>query len=292
MTFTLDAVGKETEPFTFSYSWKDTALYALGVGAKADELDYLYEGRGPKVLPSFAVIPAFEPVMRAIERINGPMDKVVHGTQRVTLHKPFAPSATLHTTATVEGLYDMRRMTQTIVRTATRDASTGELVCETFWGIIFLGVSGTNTGDRPTESKPSPPSRAPDFTVEERTLPEQALLYRLSGDVNPLHADPAFPLVARFEGRPILHGLATFGYMTRAVVLRGLNGDSSRVKAIQGRFSKPVWPGETLLTEGWIEGSRIFARTSVTGRVDATASDSGASGEGGTVVLSHCAVDF
>ncbi|MFO0561900.1 MAG: MaoC/PaaZ C-terminal domain-containing protein [Polyangiales bacterium] len=278
MTFTIDAVRKDTEPFSFSYSWKDAVLYALGVGAKASELDYLYEGRGPKVLPSFAVIPAFEPVMKAIERINGPMDKVVHGTQRVKIHKPFAPKATLLTTARVEGLFDLKRMTQTTVTTQTRDAESNELVCETSWGILFLGIGGVNTGDRVQEEKPSPPSRPADFTIEEKTLPEQALLYRLSGDINPLHADPEFPLVSRFEGKPILHGLATYGYMCRAVVHGALNGDSSKVKAIQGRFSKPVWPGETLVTEGWTEGSRVFARTSVKERNE--------------VVLSHCAIDL
>jgi acyl dehydratase len=278
MTFVVDAVGKQTDPSRWSYTWKDAALYALGVGAKANELDYLYEGRGPKVLPSFAVLPAFEPVMKAVELINGPMDKVVHGAQRVTLHRPFAPSATLVTTAAVEGLYDLKRMTQTIVKTASRDADTNELVCETAWSIIFLGVGGTSTGAKPHEEKPGPPARDPDFTWEERTLAEQALLYRLSGDVNPLHADPAFPLVERFDGRPILHGLATFGFMVRAVVQGGLNGDSSRVKAIQGRFSKPVWPGETLVTEGWVEGSRVLARTSVKERSE--------------VVLSHCAIDL
>lgn len=278
MTFTIDAVHKDTEPFTFSYSWKDTVLYALGVGAKASELDYLYEGRGPKVLPSFAVIPAFEPVMKAIERINGPMDKVVHGTQRVTIHRPFAPKATLRTTARVEGLFDLKRMTQATVTTQSRDAESNELVCETSWGILFLGISGVHTGDRVQEEKPSPPSRPADFTIEEKTLPEQALLYRLSGDVNPLHADPEFPLVSRFEGKPILHGLATFGFMCRAVVHGALHGDAAKVKAIQARFSKPVWPGETLVTEGWTEGSRIFARTSVKERNE--------------VVLSHCAIDL
>jgi acyl dehydratase len=278
MTFAIDAVGKDTEPFSFSYTWKDAALYALGVGAKASELDYLYEGRGPRVLPSFAVIPAFEPVMRAIERINGPMDKVVHGTQRVKIHRPFAPKATLRTTAVVQGLYDLKRMTQTTVKTATRDAETDELLCETSWGILFLGIGGTSSGERVQDEKPSPPSRPADFTVEEQTLPEQALLYRLSGDVNPLHADPEFPLVARFENKPILHGLATFGYMTRAIVQGALKGDSSKVTALQGRFSKPVWPGETLVTEGWIEGSRVFARTSVKERNE--------------VVLSHCAADL
>jgi acyl dehydratase len=296
MTFALDEVGRETEPFTLTYTWKDAALYALGVGAKASELDYLYEGRGPKVLPSCAVIPAFEPVMKAIERIQGPMDKVVHGTQRVTLHRTFAPSATLRTTAIVESLWDLKRMTQSTVRTQTRDAATGELVCETSWGILFLGVGGVSKGQRPQESKPSPPPRAPDFVVEERTLPEQALLYRLSGDLNPLHADPSFPLVARFEGKPILHGLATFGFMTRAVVHHALNGDSSRVRAIQGRFSKPVWPGETLRTEGWIEGSRVLARTSVPGRATKDQGDGEAhlntSIQNDEVVLSHCAIDF
>jgi acyl dehydratase len=278
MTFVLDAVARRTDPSRWSYTWKDAALYALGVGARASELDYLYEGRGPRVLPSFAVLPAFEPVMRAVAAIGGPMDQVVHGAQRVTLHRPFAPHATLETTARVEGLYDLKRMTQTVVTTETRDADSGALICETAWSIIFLGVGGTSTGERPREEKPSPPSREPDFVREEQTLPEQALLYRLSGDVNPLHADPDFALVARFEHKPILHGLATYGFMVRAVVHGALNGDSSRVRAIQGRFSKPVWPGETLVTEGWVEGERIFARTSVKER--------------GEVVLSHCAIDL
>lgn len=278
MTFAIEAVGKDTEPFTFSYTWKDAALYALGVGAKVTELDYLYEGRGPKVLPSFAVIPAFEPVMRAIERINGPMDKVVHGTQRVKIHQAFSPKATLHTTAHVRGLYDLKRLTQTLVTTETRDADSGALVCETSWGILFLGVNGTNTGERPAEEKPQPPARPADFTIEEQCSPEQALLYRLSGDVNPLHADPAFPLVERFKGKPILHGLATFGFMCRAVVQGALGGDASQVSALQCRFSNPVWPGETLVTEGWTEGKRVIARTSVKERNE--------------VVLSNCAVDL
>lgn len=278
MTFKLEAVGQQTKSFSYSYDWRDTVLYALGVGAKKNELDYLYEERGPKVLPSFAVVPAFAPVMQAIEDINGPMDKVVHGAQRVTIHREFPKKATLHTTAVVEGLYDMKRMTQTIVKTQTRNSADNELLCETTWSIIFLGIAGFNTATRPDEERPSAPSRAPDFTVEEQTLPEQALLYRLSGDVNPLHADPEFPLVSRFEGKPILHGLATYGFMVRAVIQSALNGKGEQVKAIQGRFSKPVWPGETLITESWVEGKRIFARTSVKERNE--------------VVLSHCALDI
>ncbi|MDP3273772.1 MAG: MaoC/PaaZ C-terminal domain-containing protein [Deltaproteobacteria bacterium] len=277
MTFALDAVGREGPATEFTYSWRDTALYALGVGAKTSELDYLYEGRGPSVLPSFSVVPAFEPVMKAIEAIQGPMDQVVHGTQRVIMHRPFAPAATLLTTAVVEGLYDLKRMTQTTVKTRSVDKTTGELVCETAWGILFLGIGGVSTGTKPSEERPGAPSRDADFVFEERTLDEQALLYRLSGDFNPLHADPAFPLVSRFEGRPILHGLATYGFMVRAVVSQALGGKSDGIRAIQGRFSKPVWPGETLITEGWREGNRIFARTSVKERNE--------------VVLSHCAID-
>lgn len=278
MTFNLEAVGQRTKNFAYSYQWRDTVLYALGVGAKKAELDYLYEGRGPKVLPSFAVIPAFEPVMHAVELVNGPMDKVVHGAQRVTIHRAFPKSATLHTTAIVEGLYDLKRMTQAVVKTQTVDSASGELLCETSWSLIFLGIGGINTSPRPDEERPSAPAREPDFTVEEQTSQEQALLYRLSGDVNPLHADPEFPLVARFENKPILHGLATYGFMVRAVIHSALKGQGERVRAIQGRFSKPVWPGETLITHCWVEDKRVIARTSVKERSE--------------VVLSHCALDI
>jgi acyl dehydratase len=278
MPFNFDVVGKRSEPAEFSYTWKDTVLYALGIGAKADELDYLYEGRGPKVYPSFAVIPTYEPMARALAAAQVGFDKVVHGAQKVFLHAPIPPAGTLRTTALVEGIYDLKRMAQAVVKTETVDANSGAKLFDTEWSIIVLGEGGFGGAPRPEEEKVSPPTREPDFRIEEATTPEQALLYRLSGDLNPLHADPDFPLVARFEGKPILHGLATYGFMTRAVIRGACNGDGARVRSIAGRFSRPVWPGQTLVTEGWIDGARVVARTSVKERNE--------------VVLSNCLVEI
>ncbi len=263
MAFKFDVVGRKSEPVEYTYTWKDTVLYALGIGAKADELDYLYEGRGPKVYPSFAVIPAFAPLRVALEATEGPFEKVVHGAQKVVLHAPIPPAGTLRTTATVEGIYDMKRMAQAIVKTETVDAASGAKLFDTEWSILYLGEGGFGGKSRPEEEKLAAPSREPDFHIEEVTSPEQALLYRLSGDLNPLHADPNFPLVARFEGKPILHGLATFGFVTRAVVKGACNGDATKITSIAGRFARPVWPGQTLTTDAWIEGKRVFARMSV-----------------------------
>jgi acyl dehydratase len=278
MPFDFSVVGKPTEPFEFNYTWKDTVLYALGIGARAGELDYLYEGRGPKVYPSFAVIPAFAPLHTSLQRTQGPFDKIVHGAQKVTLHAPIPSEGTLKTTGVVEGIYDLKKMAQAVVKTETRDAKSGARVFDTEWSILYLGEGGFGGAPRPEDAKTSAPSREPDFRVEETTLPEQALLYRLTGDLNPLHADPEFPLVARFEGRPILHGLATFGFMTRAVVKSACGGDGTRVRSISARFARPVWPGQTLVTEGWREGDKVLARTSVKEREE--------------VVLSHVALEI
>lgn len=264
MPFNLDVVGKTSEPQQYSYTWKDTVLYALGIGARADELDYLYEGRGPKVYPSFAVIPAFVPIGVAMASTGGSIANVVHGSQKVVLHAPIPSEGKLSTRATVKGIYDLKRMAQAVILTETVDDK-GTKLFDTEWSILFLGEGGFEGTPRPDEEreKTSPPEREPDFKLEQGTSHEQALLYRLSGDLNPLHADPEFPLVARFQGKPILHGLATYGYFTRAIVQGACKGDSSRIKSLNARFSKPVWPGDTLVAEGWIEGNKVFARVSV-----------------------------
>ena len=279
MPFKFDMVGQRTEPSKFTYSWKDTVLYALGIGAKVDELDYLFEGRGPKVFPSFAVIPAFTPLTTALARTEGPFDKVVHGAQKVIIHAPVPAEATLETTAIVEGIYDLKRMAQAIVKTETVDAKSGAKLFDTEWSIIYLGEGGFGGASRPEEQKQAAPAREPDFKIEQATTPEQALLYRLSGDLNPLHADPDFPLVGKmFDGKPILHGLATFGFMTRAITQGACGGDASKIRSISARFARPVWPGQTLVTDGWIEGRKVFARTSVKERNE--------------VVLSHVTLDL
>jgi len=265
MAFDLSIVGKPSEVSRFTYSWKDTVLYALGVGAKKDELDFLYEGASfgnverktdaprPKVIPSFAVVPTFPVMLSHLSKTGGDLAMVVHGAQRFKVHKPFAPSGELLSTATIRGIYDLRRFASVLVDTHTRDTQ-GDLVAEGTWMIIYRergGFGGTTPPKEPSDIT-VPKDRAPDFRVEEKTTPEQALLYRLSGDPNPLHADPEFAKSVGFEQGPILHGLCTYGYMVRHAAKGACNGDATRLTGFDGRFSKPVWPGDTIVTQGWI----------------------------------------
>jgi acyl dehydratase len=253
MTLDLSLVGQPGPPSTWDYTWKDVVLYALGVGAKRDELDYLYEGRGPKVLPSFAVVSKFGPMIELLGRTGGNLAMVVHGAERVVVHEPFAPSGKLRTTLTMRAVYDMKRLAQVLVDSRAEDAN-GRLVAETTSTILFRGEGGF--GGPPPPREPSPVERPrdtpPTFSIEETTSPEQALLYRLSGDPNPLHADPEFAKAVGFEQGPILHGLATFGFMVRHVARGACGGDATRLEAFEGQFRRPVWPGDTLVTEGWL----------------------------------------
>jgi acyl dehydratase len=252
MALDLSVIGKPTEPQSFSYTWKDAVLYALGVGAKAEELDWLYEGRGPKVLPSFAVVPMFKPMLDCIVKTGADLSMIVHGKQSVRVHADLPPKGTLVTTARTRGIYDMRKFAVMIVDTEIKDDA-DKLLAETSAQIIVrdAGNFGGETVPREPKVAAVPVGQAPDFRVEEQTSREQALLYRLSGDWNPLHADPEFAARVGFDRGPILHGLCTMGYVVRHVAKAVCGGDASRVTAIETKFQKPVWPGETLVTEGW-----------------------------------------
>jgi acyl dehydratase len=261
MPLELSIVGKPQEAVTYGYTWKDLVLYALGIGAKRDELDYLYEGRGPKVYPSFAVVPSFPAMLQALVQSGGNLAMVVHGGEKVVVHKPFAAAATLKTVATVRGIYDMRKFANVIVDTETRDEK-GGLVCTTTAQILFRGEGGF--GGDPTPPKEDtgiavPKDRAADFQVEEATTAEQALLYRLSGDLNPLHADPDFAKMAGFADGPILHGLCTYGHMVRHVARAVCGGNATEITGFEAQFRKPVWPGDTLVTRGWRVSPGKFA---------------------------------
>jgi len=244
------SVGSRTEPRTFSYDWKHLALYALGIGATAKELDYVYEARGPKVIPTFAVVPALEHLMAGLKLADVPIEQVVHGAQRVTALREAPASATVVTTAEVKAIHDLKRFAQVVVHTDTRLES-GEPLWETDWWIIVRGAGGFGGTAPPREPGVSLPERAARWVHEQATSPEQALLYRLSGDLNPLHVDPELARSIGFDRGPILHGLATFGFAARAVILEALEGDASRLKTLHGQFRRPVWPGETLVTEIW-----------------------------------------
>ena len=265
MALDLSLVDKESAPSTFTYGWKDVVLYALGIGAKKDELDYLYEGRGPKVIPSFAVVPMFQPMFELVAKTGGDLAMVVHGAQKVRLHAALPPSGTLTTTGKIRGIYDMRKFAIVLVDTATKDEG-GKLLFETTSQIIFRGEGGFGGQPPPKEEKlvEVPKGKEPDFRVEEATTAEQALLYRLSGDLNPLHADPEFAERVGFAQGPILHGLCTYGHMVRHVAKGACGGDATKITGFEGQFRRPVWPGDTLVTEGWIvEPGKIALQVSV-----------------------------
>jgi acyl dehydratase len=252
MTLDLGTVGTSTKAHTFDYDWRTLATYALGVGAKRDELAFLYEGvdGGLQALPTFAVIPAQQAVFEALERTGGDFAMVVHGGQKVRAHRTLPSAGTLETVGTIRGIYDLKKFATVTVD--TRTTLGGELVFETSWSIVFRGAGGFG-GPRPTsdDAPSAPKDREADFTVEESTSPEQALLYRLSGDLNPLHADPAFAAKVGFPQGPILHGLCTFGYLGRAVVKHACGGNPARLRAIGAQFRRPVWPGDSFVFRGF-----------------------------------------
>jgi acyl dehydratase len=251
MPVDLTKVGKRLESTQFSYTERDVMLYALGVGAGTDELPFTYE-RDLKVLPTFGVIPAFPALfaMGTVMEVNPMM--VLHGEQRIELYGPIPTRATVTTTPTIRAIYDKGKGALLVIDADTVDQN-GTLICKNTFGAFARGEGGFG-GDRgPSGPKNVPPQRPPDATVEMPTLPQQALIYRLSGDMNPLHADPDFARMAGYD-RPILHGLCTFGHVGRAVLQRCCGNDPLKLKALEVRFAGVVFPGETIVTELWKTG--------------------------------------
>ena len=255
MPVDLSAVGKKLESVTHTYSERDVMLYALGVGAGTDELQFVYE-QGLKVLPTFAVIPAFP----AMLNLGGAMQvnpiMVLHGEQRIELHGPIPTSGTITTTPTITAMYDKGKGALIVVETASVDEK-GRLLFRNTSGIFARGEGGFGGERGPSGPRNVPPDRKPDRSIAMKTLPQQALLYRLSGDMNPLHADPSFAKMAGYY-RPILHGLCTFGHAGRAVLQAFCDNDPARMKSFEVRFSGVVFPGETITTDMWqVEKGKI-----------------------------------
>jgi acyl dehydratase len=272
MSIDPSAVGFQSRRATFAYDWKLVVLYALGIGAKKDDLAHLYEGLGPRVYPTFAVIPVMPAVRECLEKTGGNAAMIVHGAQSVRVKKPIPPNGELHTTAAIKAIYDLKKLTQVVIETDTVNAG-GESVFETAWSILFR--DGGFDGPHPPKSTDPevPKDRAPDFEVELATTPEQALLYRLSGDFNPLHADPDFATKAGFAAGPILHGLCTYGLVARAVIATACEKDAARLVRLDAQFRRPVWPGDTIVTRGFrLEGGLVALSVTVKDRPGAVLS--------------------
>lgn len=260
------ALGATLPPSSFSWDADDVILYHLGVGAglnrptDAAELAYTYEQK-LTVLPSFGVVPPFEALLAAVLgqvpglAINPVM--VLHGEQDLVIHRPIPTSATVENQARVSGLYDKGKaaLVNLEVVSALPD---GPLFTNTF-SIFARGEGGFAGEGAPAAPAPgnNPPDRAPDLVVESPTMSHQALIYRLSGDKNPLHADPDFAKMGGFD-TPILHGLCTYGIVAKAVVDNLLEGDTAAVSRYQVRFAGVVFPGETVVTSMWREGDQVL----------------------------------
>ena len=265
MPLNPDAVGSESEPVDVSWDSKDAMLYAVGVGAGTGELAFTTEntsGVQQRVLPTFPVVIGWGTSMGSALRNAGTFNPamVVHGTQAVTLDRevPVDGKATL--TSSIVAMYDKEKAG--IIVTDTKAVSDGEPLY-TLRSALFIRGEGGFGGERgPSGPQNVPPDRPPDHEVSDKTLETQALLYRLSGDRNPLHSDPGFAALAGFD-RPILHGLCTYGFTGRALLHALCDSDPARIKHIEGRFASPVLPGDTLTIRAWLtgDGEAVFVTT-------------------------------
>jgi acyl dehydratase len=249
-----------------SYTASDALLYALGLGLGSDPVDrdehpFVYEEWGPKVLPTLATV-----LGEDFRWLEDPAFGVgdapnVHGDETLILHAPLKPEGRLASQSRIAGLYDRGPGSHGILifEEELRDAATGTLVATRRQTDVLIGAGGFGGEPPPPADRPAPPDRAPDHAVTRGTLAQAALLYRLSGDHYKLHVEPEYARSAGFNG-PILHGLATYGLACHAVVATCCDHDPAAIARFFGRFTAPVYPGETLITELWREGSTIWFR--------------------------------
>ena len=254
MPLNPDAVGSKSEPVEVSWNSKDCLLYAVGIGAGTDELAFTTEntnGVDQLVFPTFPVVIGWGrgSAMGNIGSFNPAL--LVHGQQSVTLHRPIPVEGTASLVGEVVAMYDKGKAAVVVTSaTATMD---GEPLYTTTMSAFIRGEGGWG-GDRgPSGPQNMPPERAPDHQVTYQTSPDQALVYRLSGDRNPLHSDPAFAAMGGFD-RPILHGLCTYGFTGRALLHALCGSDPARFQHVEGRFTSPVLPGEALTVSMWETG--------------------------------------
>jgi acyl dehydratase len=248
---------------TFVYGWPDVVQYALAIGAGSGELDYLYEACGPKVFPTFAVIPSYPVVYELNRRLGGDPLGVVHLGQQIRLYEELPPHGRLSVLGKVAGVYDHGALASSQVTTQTWDDA-HRLLCETRWTVGFMR-DGNFGGDRPPRRRRArPPARPCDFRSDHVTSPVQAFMYRLTGDHNPLHVDAAIASLSGFS-RPILHGLCTYGFVCRAALQWCRDARLSAIQEFGAEFRRPVHPGETLVIEGWRTNTGLVLRVTTEG---------------------------
>jgi acyl dehydratase len=270
MALNLDAVGSTSAPTTRNWSHKDALLYALGVGAGAldptgFELEFTTEnssGVTQKVLPTLVtIIGQGGGAMSGIGDID--FTKLVHGEQAIALHGEIPAEGSVSVTTTVAGIYDKGSGALVVLESESVYAETGAPAFTSRSGLFireaggFGGPRGPEGDDESALAAEPLPSREPDESVSYNTRTDQALLYRLSGDRNPLHSDPTFAKRAGFD-RPILHGLCTYGFTGRALLHSVCGSDPARFGSMRARFSRPTMPGDTLTVSVWDVSSGAY----------------------------------
>jgi len=267
------AVGAVGDVRTMSWNSKDALLYAVGIGAGQNDLPFTTENTKEVqqvVFPTFAVVAGSgttspgKSAMAEIGTFNWAM--LVHGSQAITLHRPIPIEAEATVQDKVVAMYDKGKAAVVVTEAETK-LKTGELLWTTRSSVFIRGVGGWDGERGPSGPQNEPPAKAPDHEVTLQTSPDQAFVYRLSGDRNPLHTDPSFAAIGGFD-RPILHGLCSYGFTGRALLGALCNNDVTKFKHIEGRFSSPVMPGDALTVRMWNVGAgeTVFT-TSVGDRV-------------------------
>lgn len=256
-----NAVGQTGGPVTRSWTSKDALLYAVGIGAGTDELSFTTENTAnvaQRVFPTFAVIVGGGGV---------PMDKVgsfnpalmVHGEQGIELQDEIPSDGEIESSGRIVGIWDKGAAAVLEFESQSVHKSTGKPLLKTR-SMLFCRGEGGWGGERGASAKVDFPDAEPTHQVTYATREDQALTYRLSGDRNPLHTDPAFAARGGFD-KPILHGLCTYGFTGRALLHALCAGDPSRFRSMNARFSKPVIPGDTLTVSMWADGGKALFRT-------------------------------
>lgn len=280
MPINPDAVGATGAPTDISWDSDVSLLYSLSVGAGATdptgfELEFTTEnstGITQKALPTMCVVLGMRSQMQRSDE-DSPLAKLgpfnpamlVHGEQGFTLHKPLPVAGVATSVTRIAAIYDKGKAAVVVLESDVTEKGSGEPLFSTTMSMFIRGEGGWG-GDRGPSSTFSVPDRAPDHVVSYATRPDQALLYRLNGDRNPLHSDPKFAELAGFA-KPILHGLCTYGFTGRALLHAVCGSDPDRVRSMHGRFASPVMPGDTLDVKIWVDGDRALYQTFVGDRV-------------------------
>jgi len=249
-----DLVGLTFEPVPFSWDSKDVMLYAVGVGAKPEgELEFVYEGKGPRVLPTYAVIPGMFSMGGLVSNVEINLAMLLHGEQAITLHREIPPEGKVRVTGRISEVWDKGKAA-VIGSEGIVEDDQGLLF--TTKATLFIRGAGGFGGERgpSTAGVNVPPERKPDHVIEEATRPEQGAVYRLSGDRNPIHIDPDFAKMAGFE-KPFMHGLCTYGIVGRAILRALCGGDPARFTSFAARFADQVYFGDTIITKIWRTGN-------------------------------------